>query len=62
MQTIKFLKPDNAGKQKIKLNGITYRPYSVCEIPANFGCLEFNNKEGISNWFNYKGLTYMLDN
>ena len=62
MQTIKFLKPDNAGKQKIKLNGITYRPYSVCEIPANFGCLEFNNKEGISNWFNYKGLTYILDN
>ena len=48
MQTIKFLKPDNAGKQKIKLNGITYRPYSVCEIPANFGCLEFNEKEGIS--------------
>ena len=62
MQTIKFLKPDNNGKQKIKLNGITYRPYSVCEIPANFGCLEFNNKEGISNWFNYKGLTYILDN
>ena len=62
MQTIKFLKPDNNGKQKIKLNGITYRPYSVCEIPANFGCLEFNNKEGISTWFNYKGLTYIYDN
>ena len=63
MQTIKFLKPDlNTGKQKIQLNGITYKPYSVCDLPANFGCLEFNEKEGISNWFNYKGLTYILDN
>ena len=62
MQTIKFLKPDSTGKQKIKLNGITYKPYTICDLPANFGCLEFNNKEGISHWFNYKGLTYILDN
>ena len=62
MNTIKFLKPDSTGKQKIKLNGITYKPYTVCELPANFGCIEFNEKEGISNCFNYKGLTYILDN
>ena len=62
MQTIKFLKPDSTGKQKIKLNGITYKPYTVCELPANFGCIEFNEKEGICEWFNYKGLTYILDN
>ena len=62
MNTFKFLKPDNTGKQKNKLNGITYKPYTVCELPANFGCIEFNEKEGISNWFNYKGLTYILDN
>jgi len=63
MQTIKFLKPDlTTGKQKIQLNGITYKPYTICDLPANFGCLEFNNKEGISHWFNYKGLTYILDN
>ena len=63
MQTIKFLKPDlTTGKQKIKLNGITYKPYTICDLPANFGCLEFNNKEGISTWSNYKGLTYILDN
>ena len=61
MNTIKYLKPDSAGKQKIKPNGVTYRPYTVCELPANFGCLEFNNKEGISEWFNYKGLTYVRD-
>ena len=62
MQTIKLLKPDNNGKQKIKLNGVTYKPYSICDIPANFGCLEFKEKEGISTWFNYKGLTYIYDN
>ena len=56
-QTIKLLK-----NNKIKLNGLTYKPYLICELPANFGCLEFNEKEGISNWFNYKGLTYILDN
>ena len=62
MKTIKYLKPDSFGKQKIKLNGITYRTYSVCEIPANFGWLEFKEKEGISTWFNHKGLTYIYDN
>ena len=62
MQTIKFLKPDqNTGKQKIKLNGITYKPYTICDLPANFGCIEFNNKEGISEWFNYKGFTYLFE-
>ena len=63
MQTIKFLKPDQStGKQKIQLNVITYKPYTICDLPANFGCLEFNNKEGVSTWFNYKGLTYIYDN
>jgi hypothetical protein len=61
MNTIKYLKPDSAGKQKIKLNGITYRPYTVCELPANFGCINFNEKEGISEWFNYKGFTYLFE-
>ena len=61
MQTIKFLKPDQStGKQKIQLNGVTCKPYTICDLPANFGCLEFNNKEGISTWFNYKGLTLSL--
>ena len=56
-QTIKLLK-----NNKIKLNGLTYKPYLICDLPANFGCIEFNEKEGISNWFNYKGLTYIYDN
>jgi len=56
-QTIKLLK-----NNKIKLNSLTYKPYLICELPANFGCIEFKEREGISEWFNYKGLTYILDN
>ena len=63
MNTIKFLKPDtNTGQQKIQLNGITYKPYTICDLPANFGCINFGEKEGISTRFNYKGLTYIYDN
>ena len=54
MKTIKFLK-----ENKIELNGVVYKPYKICNIPQNFGCIEFNEKEGISEWFNYKGYTYI---
>ena len=54
MKTIKFLKT-----KEILLNGILYKPYKICDIPANFGCIEFNSGEGISEWFNYKGYTYI---
>ena len=54
MQTIKFLK-----NNYIKLNQTTYKPYKICDLPANFGCIEFMEKEGISEWFNYKGFTYI---
>ena len=56
MKTIKFLKED-----KISLNGVIYKPYTVCSLPANFGCIEFNEKEGINEWFNYKGYTYIFE-
>ena len=54
MNTIKYLKED-----KIELNGVVYRPYKICSIPDRFGCFEFNEKEGIREWFNHKGYTYI---
>ncbi len=54
MNTIKHLKED-----KVELNGVVYKPYKICNIPARFGCHEFDEKEGISEWFNYKGYTYI---
>ena len=57
MKTIKFLKED-----RIELDGIVYRPYKVCDIPQNFGCITFQDeKEGISELFNYKGYTYIIE-
>ena len=49
MNTIKFLK-----NNKIKLNNITYKPYTICNLPNQFGV-------EILDWFNYKGLTYIAE-
>ena len=56
MNKIKFLKNDY-----VQLGNLIYKPYKICEIPQNFGCIEFQEKEGISEWFNYKGYTYIFD-
>tara|TARA_R100001129_G_scaffold87678_1_gene59785 strand:- start:175 stop:318 length:144 start_codon:yes stop_codon:yes gene_type:complete len=47
MQKIKFLKPDmTTGLQKIKLNGTTYKPYTICQLAdTRFGEVD---KEGFS--------------
>ena len=56
MNVIKHLKNDY-----LQLGNLIYKPYTVCSLPANFGCIEFNEKEGISEWFKYKGLTYIIE-
>jgi hypothetical protein len=56
MNKIKFLKPNTVtGVQKIQLNGLTYKPYTICNLPPKFGTDE------ITTWFNYKGLTYIIE-
>ncbi len=56
MNKIKFLKT-----KRIKLNGVQYKPYMIGELPSTFGFIYNENKDqdGISEWFNYKGLTYV---
>ena len=56
MNKIKFLKNDY-----LQLGNLIYKPYNICDLPANFGCINFGEKEGISQWFNYKGYTYIFD-
>ena len=56
MQSIKHLKKDY-----VQLGNLIYKPYKVCSLPANFGCISYGEKEGINEWFNYKGYTYILD-
>jgi len=54
--------------------GNHYRPYLVSDLPNNFGCIEYGTRhyshenellnagdltEGINQWINHKGLTYI---
>ena len=50
MNTIKHLK-----NNKIQLNNIIYKPYTICSLPPKFGTDEINI------WFNYKGFTYIAE-
>ena len=54
MNTIKFLQNNN-----IRLNNKTYKGYHIGDIPNSFGFIEQDDKQGKSEWFNYKGLTYI---
>ena len=63
MNKIKFL-PENYIKLGRELPNnktiwTTYKPYFIGDLPARFGCLRFNDGEGISEWFKYKGLVYI---
>jgi len=65
MKTIKFTRD----KKIIYLNGIEYKGYNVGDLPNSFGFKEKylgQDEDGIdqykfgkSNWFNYKGLTFI---
>lgn len=54
-------------EKKIKLGHRWYKPYTVGELPPSFGRLPVYDEEtetttsGIYQWFNYKGLTYILE-
>ena len=55
--SIKFLK-----NNLIRLNGVLYTPYLIGDLPVTFG---FNydadkEQEGYGEWFNFKGLTYII--
>jgi hypothetical protein len=56
MQQIKFLK-DN----QIRLGDQLYKGYFIGNLPKKFAFIynEDKDQEGITEWFNYKGLTYV---
>ena len=63
MNKIKFLKANLiTGLQKIQLNGITYKPYTICQLADNkFGQEDEDGFSYITDWFNYKGFTYIAE-
>ena len=61
MNNLKFKKNSATGAIHAILNGAQYRPYSIGNLPTTFAFIynEEKDQDGISNWFNYKGLTYV---
>jgi len=56
MKSIKFV-----NSTTIRLNNMTYKGYSISNLPKSFAFIynENNDNEGITEWFNYQGLTYV---
>ncbi len=45
--------------KKIKLDDTVYKPYNLGNLPPTFAFKYSEDKGGIYQWFNYKGLTYI---
>ena len=58
MQKIKFLSTN-----QILLNNKLYKGCKISELPTKFAFIYNEDKEqdGITEWFNYKGLTYVSE-
>ena len=57
MNKIKFLK-----NNYIKLNTTIYKPYTICELAdTKFGQVDEDGYSLITQWFNYKGFTYVAE-
>ena len=56
-KSIKLLK-----NNLIKVDGVLYTPYLVGDLPQSFGFIydAENDRDGISKFFNFKGLTYII--
>ena len=57
MNKIKFLK-----NNKIQLNTTIYKPYTICQLAdTRFGQVDEDGNSYITEWFNYKGFTYVAE-
>ena len=57
MNKIKFLK-----NNYIQLNTTIYKPYTICQLSdTKFGQVDEDGYSLITQWFNYKGFTYVAE-
>ena len=55
MNKIKHLK-----NNYIQLNQTIYKPYTICQLAdTSFGQVDEDGYSIVSQWFNYKGFTYV---
>jgi len=61
MKSIKFKKNSITGAIQCTLDGTKYKPYLIGNLPSLFAFKydEIDDKDGIAEWFNYKGFTYV---
>jgi hypothetical protein len=61
MKKLLFSRRDSF-KEIITINGRKFKHFSLLNIPNDFGCQSTSSgKEGISEYINYKGLTYYAE-
>ena len=60
MQKIKFFNKDG---QPCALSNKFYKGYTISNIPNRFGFIynEEKDQDGFTQWFNYKGITYIWE-
>jgi len=57
MQKMKHLKNDY-----VQLGNLIYKPYTICQLASTrFGEVDEDGYSYITEWFNYKGYTYIFD-
>ena len=66
MKTIKTVKEGSSIIMSEEIGGSTFytrwKPYVVGNLPKNFGCIDYETEvEGINEWFNFRGYTYVRD-
>ena len=61
MQKIKFLPNNQILLNNRSIKSQLYQGYTVGNLPKKFAFIynESKDQEGITKWFNYKGLTYV---
>ena len=55
MKKIKHLKKDYVQLENRNGYMVTYKQYTICNLPPKFGTDE------VTDWFNYKGYTYIAE-
>lgn len=59
MNRIKFTSKTTLTITEQDRKPIKYKGYEVGSLLPSFGHIFYEDKDGVSKWFNYKGLTYI---
>ena len=63
MKTIKYLKRESDRYTSVIIAGEKHRGYMIGDLPSKFGCLEYGESDGVSEWCKIEGtgLTYLVE-